>query len=172
MDISFSEVLTMKRFGEKLIARNYKKRIVAVLIAAAVLLAVTAVLVPVTLGTQIDELRTLEKTHESQSETAPGVTETGKEHKHDDKEHEIKAILRQLTPVAAGAKIAFAAVALLALLVGAFYWITVAEWLYKTAVVNGLNRALWPMLGLVFNVLVIPVLLIVLCDPKRMAKQA
>ena len=46
-----------------------------------------------------------------------------------------------------------------------------AEWLSKAAVRRGLNRALWPMLGLLFNVLTLPVLLVVLYDPKRMARQ-
>lgn len=168
----------MKRFAEKCIERNYTKRILAILIAAAVLLAAVAVLVPVTLRRQIAEFRTLEEAREQQKKqteqpqpdaSAPAAGRA--ERKKDSRERELKAILRQLTPIGAGTKLAFAAVALAALLLGVFYWITVAEWLYKTAVRRGLNRALWPMLGLLFNVLTLPALLVVLCDPKRLARQ-
>ena len=90
---------------------------------------------------------------------------------HDDKEHRIKSALRQLTPVGTGVKVAFAAVVLLFFLLGVCYWITVMEWMYKAAVLHGLNRALWSMLGGVFNFLALLVLLVVINDPKRMAKQ-
>lgn len=162
----------MKQFAEKLIKRSYKKRMLAILIAAATLLAVIAVLIPATLHRQISEFRALEKAQESE-EASASVGENGEpnqEKKHS-REQELKAVLKQLTPVGRGIKIAFAAVALLAFLLGAFYWITVAEWLYKAAVLQGLNRALWPILGLMFNIFAIPALLIVLCDPKRMEKQ-
>lgn len=163
----------MKRFTETCIERNYTKRILAILIAAAVLLAAVAVLVPVTLRRQIAEFRTLEEEREQQKkQTEQTQPDAGREErKKASHERELKAILRQLTPIGTGTKLAFAAVALLALLLGIFYWVTVAEWLYKTAVLHGLNRALWPMLGLLFNVLTLPVLLVVLYDPKRMARQ-
>lgn len=167
----------MEAFAKKLVERHYKKRIIAILIAAGILLAVTAILIPTTLHKQISEFRALEEQHELQEKNdaaaaAPEDAAEGKEtHRREDNEHEFKAVLRQITPIGTGVKIAFAAVALLALLLGIFYWITVAEWLYKTAVLHGLNRALWPMLGLIGNLLVIPVLLIVLCDPKRAGKQ-
>lgn len=198
----------MKKFADKLINRNYTKRIIAIIIAALVLLAAVAILIPVTLHKQISEAKALWEEYESkekQEEQQKGNTETAKDaedtedtdnpenpentenvenngeekddevkedgkhnsRKRDDKEHEIKAILKQLTPVGKGTKIAFAAVFMLAFLLGVFYWITVVEWLYKTAVRHGLNRALWPILGCIFNILVIPVLLIVICDPKR-----
>ena len=170
----------MKQIAEKLVRRNYRKRILSILIAAVVLLVAVGILIPVTLRRQIAEFRALEDAREQQEETdaadaadaAAGTAEEQTERKHDGKEQKLKAILRQLTPVGKGTKAAFAAVALLAFLLGVFYWITVAEWLYKVAVTHGLNRALWPMLGLVFNLLTLPLLLIVLCDPKRVQSAA
>lgn len=163
----------MKHFAEKLFKRNYTKRMLAILIAAVVLFAAVAVLIPVTLHKQIAEFRVLEEAreHHEESDVQPDEAAVPSEREHDGKKQELKAILRQLSPIGSGTKIAFAVVAFLAFLLGAFYWITVAEWLYKTAVLNGLNRALWPMLGLLFNILIIPLLLIVLCDPKRNRKQ-
>ena len=49
----------MKQFAEKLIKRNYTKRMLAILIAAVVLLTAVAVLIPATLHKQITEFRTL-----------------------------------------------------------------------------------------------------------------
>ncbi len=166
-----------EKFAKKLVERNYTKRVLAILIAAGILLIATAILIPTTLHKQISEFRALEEEKELQEKndtaavTPEGSAEGKETREQDGKEQEIKAILRQLSPVGVGIKIVFAAVALLAFLLGAFYWITMAEWLYKTAVLHRLNRALWPMLGLIGNLLVLPVLLIVLCDPKRAGKQ-
>lgn len=164
----------MKQIAEKLVRRNYRKRILSILIAAGVLLVAVGILIPVTLHRQIAEFRALEDAREQQekTDTAAGADAGQTEQKHDGREQRIKAMLRQLTPVGKGTKAAFAAVALLAFLLGVFYWITVAEWLYKAAVMHGLNRALWPMLGLVFNLLALPLLLIALCDPKRVQSAA
>lgn len=153
----------MKHFSEKLVKRNYVKRILVIAIAAVTLLITISILIPTTLNKQIAEFKALEQTHEKQESVIDDIDE----HRHFDKEYEIEEILHQLSPIEIGVKIVFAAVALLAFMLFAFYWITVAEWLYKMSVLHGLNRALWPMLGLVFNILIIPVLLIVLCNPNR-----
>ena len=152
----------MKRFSEKLVSRNYAKRFLALVLAAVILLAGTAELIPVALRKQISELKTMEDSFEKPEENSGH---------RDDKEHRIKSALRQLTPVGTGVKVAFAAVVLLFFLLGVCYWITVMEWMYKAAVLHGLNRALWSMLGGVFNFLALLVLLVVINDPKRMAKQ-
>ena len=190
----------MKQFAQKLVKRDYTRRILTIIVAALALFLALAITIPVTLHTQISELRAIGEAREAeerqqeqsgqagqsgqsgqagQPETDANLNEDGQENVHedvhetvheakrDDRERALKAALRQLTPVSTGAKIAFATIAVLFLLLGVFYWITVAEWLYKMAVLNSLNRALWPMLGLIFNIFVIPVLLVVLCDPKR-----
>lgn len=191
----------MKQFAQKLVKRDYTRRILTIIVAALALFLALAITIPVTLHTQISELRAIGEAREAeerqqeqsgqdeqsgqsgQPETDANLNEDGQENGHedvhetvheakrDDRERALKAALRQLTPVSTGAKIAFATIAVLFLLLGIFYWITVAEWLYKMAVLNNLNRALWPMLGLIFNIFVIPVLLVVLCDPKRAAEE-
>lgn len=40
------------------------------------------------------------------------------------------------------------------------YWLMVAAWLYKASAKAGMNRALWPLLGLVFNLLAVLAFLI------------
>lgn len=54
----------MKRFSEKLVSRNYAKRFLALVLAAVILLAGTAVLIPVALRKQISELKTMEDSFE------------------------------------------------------------------------------------------------------------
>ncbi len=198
----------MKAFGKRLVERNYKKRIIAILIAVAVLIVATAILIPTTLHKQISEYRALEEAQKKQEETVSadqtvtaGETEDDEDEereedeknerhkrvvkerekrdrevkaneKNDGKENDKEAILSQLTPVGIGVKVGFAVVAFLALVVGVFYWITVAEWLYKMAVLHGMNRALWPILGLIGNVIVVAVMLIVICNPLRVEKTA
>lgn len=162
----------MSAFAKKLVERNYGKRILAILIAAGILLLATAIFIPTTLHKQIAELRALERTQEQHEDAiSENVTEGQISHKPRNREQEIRAVFHQLTPISISTKVIFVTVALLAFLIGAFYWITVAEWLYKIAVRNNLNRALWPMLGLLCNLLVLPALLIVLCDPQRARKQ-
>lgn len=127
----------MKRFSEKLVRRNYAKRFLALVLAAVILLAGTAELIPVALRKQISELKTMEDSFEKQEEQVSPKENPGH---RDDKEHRIKSALRQLTPVGTGVKVAFAAVALLFFLLGVCYWITVMEWMYKAAVLYGLEK--------------------------------
>lgn len=58
----------MKRFSEKLVSRNYAKRFLALVLAAVILLAGTAELIPVALRKQISELKTMEDSFEKQAE--------------------------------------------------------------------------------------------------------
>lgn len=166
----------MKRISERLMKRNYPKRLLAIFLAAVFLLAVTAVLIPVTMRRQIAELRAWKEAREAQekqTETVdPAATAEGESDRHDGGKKELKAALRSLTPIGKGVKVAFAAVALLAFLLGILWWVTTAEWLYQVAVLHGLNRALWPMLGCVLNVFAFLPLLVVLYDPKRLSAQA
>lgn len=52
-------------------------------------------------------------------------------------------------------------------ILGIFYWVTVIEWLYKTAKIHNLNTALWPLLGVFFNILAVFAIMIVINQPKK-----
>ena len=172
----------MYAFFQKLTTRSYAKRFLWIAVAAAVLTAATAVLGPVKLHKQITELKALEQAHEEREaleerqESLPGKTPDSrsaeKKDRHEEYENEadFESVLKQLSPVPAGTKIIFAVLAAFAILLLLFYWLTTVAWLYKMAVLHGLNRALWPILGCVFNLLVVPALLIVLYDPRRTGK--
>ena len=53
------------------------------------------------------------------------------------------------------------------LALGAYYWLLVMAWLYKSAVKEGMNKSLWPILGLFTNLLAVLLFLIVRDDPRR-----
>ena len=49
------------------------------------------------------------------------------------------------------------------------YWLTVVAWLYKRAVNEGMNKSLWPILGIFFNVFAVMAFCIVRDQPKKKA---
>ena len=53
------------------------------------------------------------------------------------------------------------------LALGAYYWLLVMAWLYKSAVNEEMNRSLWTILGLFTNLLAVLAFLIVRDDPRR-----
>lgn len=152
----------MKKIAEKVLKRNYKKRFVSVLIAALLLTAVSVTVLVTTMRAQLAELRGILEAYDSEEESV----------KDGDAEHEIKAALRAVPRPGRAAKAAAALSAAAFLLLWLFFRVSIAEWLYKEAVIRRLNRALWPMLGGAVGVLAIPALLVVINDPKRMAAEA
>ena len=52
------------------------------------------------------------------------------------------------------------------------YWFDVVAWLYKEAVNEGMNKSLWPILGLFFNFLAAFAFMIVRDRPSRTVKAA
>ena len=89
--------------------------------------------------------------------------------RHDDREEAWKSQITLLNAVNY-AVIGGAAVLWLAL--GLYYWLLVVAWLYKSAVNEGMNKSLWPILGLFTNLLAVLVFLIVRDDPRRIKPQA
>lgn len=143
-----------------------------ILIAALLLLSAFAILVPTTLRAQVPAFRALEEVREEREKSGatavedPAQSENGSGFKG--REHERKLMLRQLPPSERAQRPRLQD---WLFWLAAFYGITLVERLYKTAVRHELNRALWPILGLVLNLFALPLLLVALCDPKRAQKQ-
>lgn len=53
------------------------------------------------------------------------------------------------------------------LALGAVYWLLVMAWLYKSAVCEGMNKSLWPIFGLFFNIFAVFAFLIARDRPGR-----
>ena len=147
---------------EIIMKQNYAKAFKRVAIAAALLALFSAAAVPLSLFRQIQDLTAWEQTMHEQP--ARQQDQISGEHHALDREELWKS---QITPLSAAsyAILGGTAAAWLALL--AWYWLLVMAWLRKSAVSEGMNKSLWPILGLFTNLLAVFAFLIVRDNPHR-----
>ncbi len=146
---------------EKIMCQNYKKAFIRVAVLAIVLALVSAVAVPLSLSQQIRDAHVWEqnaKAEQLQIADQQAVSDGG--HEHDDWENHV-------TPLTAGHFVLLGSLAVLWLALGAVYWLLVIAWLYKNAVLEGMNKSLWPILGLFCNIFAVFAFLIVRDRPSR-----
>ena len=146
---------------EKLMKKNYAKAFKTTVILAVLLALFSAVVIPLSLSQQISDLSALHQTAQEQTVQQDG------EH-HVDREELWKS---RITPPSAGTLAALGGIAVLWLAFGIYYWLLVVAWLYKSAVNEGMNRSLWPILGLFTNLLAVFAFLIVRDNPRRVKPQ-
>ena len=146
---------------EKLMKKNYAKAFKTTVILAVLLALFSAVVIPLSLSQQISDLSALHQTAQEQTVQQDG------EH-HVDREELWKS---RITPPAAGTLAALGGIAVLWLALGIYYWLLVVAWLYKSAVNDGMNKSLWPILGLFANLLAVFAFLIVRDNPRRVKPQ-
>lgn len=146
-----------------ILTKNYAKAFKRLILLAVVLAVVTAAAVPLSLSRQISDLSALEQT--KQEETLP---EGGEHSGHADREELWKS---RITPLSAANYAILGGLAVLWLVLLVYYWLLVMAWLYKNAVNEGMNRSLWPILGLFTNLLAVLAFLIVRDDPRRVRPQ-
>lgn len=142
---------------EKIMRWNYKKAFVTLIILAVVLALVSAIAVPLSLSQQIRDARAWEQT--AKTEKLQSGERDG-EREHDDWE-------KNITPLSVGHFVLFGSLIVLWLALGAVYWLLVMAWLYKSAVCEGMNKSLWPILGLFCNIFAVFAFLIVRDRPGR-----
>ena len=142
---------------EKVMTKNYAKAFKTVIILAIVLALLSAISIPLSLAQQIRDISALEQSRQEQRLTQD-------EGRHVDREKLWKS---QLTPLGAANYALLGGVALLWLVLGLYYWLLVVAWLYKNAVNEGMNKSLWPILGLFTNLFAVFAFLIVRDDPRR-----
>ena len=144
---------------EKIMQWNYKKAFVTIILLAVVLALVSAIAVPLSLSQQIRDAHAWEQTVKAER-LQSGEAGSEREGERDGREANI-------TPLDAGHFVLFGALAVLWLALGAVYWLLVMAWLCKNAVCEGMNKSLWPILGLFFNILAVFAFLIVRDRPGR-----
>ena len=151
---------------EKIMRWNYKKACITVIILAVVLALVSAIAVPLSLSQQLRDAHAW-----AQTAKAERMQETGEQEEYGGV-HERGDWAQHITPLNTGHFVLFGSLLLLWLALGAVYWLLVVAWLYKNAVVEGMNKSLWPILGLFFNLFAVFAFLIVRDQPKRSKPEA
>lgn len=151
---------------EAIMKKNYAKAFRTVILLAVVLAVVTAVAIPLSLSQQISDISALKEA--GQEETVQPIDgEHGD--RRDDREEAWKS---QITPLSAVNYAVIGGAAVLWLALGIYYWLLVVVWLYKSAVNEGMNKSLWPILGLFTNLLAVFAFMIVRDRPARMKRGA
>ena len=151
---------------DKIMRWNYKKAFITVIILAIVLALVSVVAVPLSLSQQLRDAHAWEQTAKAnRMQQADWQEEHDGAREHDD-------WVQHVTPLNTGHFVLFGALAVLWLALGAVYWLLVVAWLYKNAVIEGMNKSLWPILGLFFNLFAVFAFLIVRDQPKRSKPEA
>ena len=145
---------------ETIMKKNYAKAFKRVVLLAVLLAVVSAVSIPLSLSKQISDLSNLEQIKQEQTVQTDG--EHGE--RHADREEMWKS---QITPLSAANFAVIGGLAVLWLALGIYYWLLVVAWLYRSAVNEGMNRSLWPILGLFTNLLAVFIFMIVRDDPRR-----
>ena len=151
---------------DKIMRWNYKKAFITVIILAIVLALVSAITVPLSLSQQLRDAHAWEQTAKAER-----MQEAGKQTEHDST-RECDDWEQHITPLNTGHFVLFATLAVLWLALGAVYWLLVVAWLYKNAVTEGMNKSLWSILGLFFNLFAVFAFLIVRDQPKRSKPEA
>lgn len=146
---------------EKIMRRNYKKAFITIVALAVVLALVSAISVPLSLSQQIRNAHAWEQTVKAERlQSGENQTEHDGEREHGD-------WAKNITPLSVGHFVLFGSLILLWLALGAVYWLLVMAWLYKNAVCEGMNKSLWWILGLLFNIFAVFAFLIVRDRPGR-----
>lgn len=147
---------------EKLMRKDYVKAFKTTVILAVLLALVSAVVVPLSLSQQISDLSSLKQ-------SAQTVRQDGDHGEHSIEREDLWK--SRITPPTAGTLAALGGIAVLWLALGIYYWLLVIAWLYKSAVNEGMNKSLWPILGLFTNLLAVFAFLIVRDNPRRVKPQ-
>ena len=145
---------------ERIMKKNYAKAFKTVIIIAIVLALVSAVTIPLSLSRQINEISALEQTGREQT-----VQWDDKfEQHHIDHEELLKS---RITPLTTVNYAIFGVLAVMWMVLGIYYWLLIVAWLYRNALKEGMNKSLWPILGLFTNLLAVFAFLIIRDNPHR-----
>lgn len=132
--------------------KDFAKAFKLILVLFIVLAVVTAIVIPLSLSQQISDASSFR-----QQAQAADMTEHQTE----------KALKSSITPLNATNYAIIGGLGVLWVVLVLFYWFDVVAWLYKSAVNEGMNKSLWPILGLFFNFIAAFVFMIVRDRPAR-----
>lgn len=151
---------------------NYTKTFNRIALLFIILAVVTAVAIPLSLSRQISDAAALKQQYALAEQTAADGTdnadnadgsERGEGHDRD-REHAWKS---QIAPLNAVNYAIIGGLGVLWAVLALYYWLAVVAWLYKSAVNEGMNKSLWPILGLFLNLFAVMAFCIVRDRPTK-----
>ena len=165
----------MKEHVMKLDYTKTFKRIIVLFILLAV---VTAVAIPLSLSQQISDAAALKQEYalakqnaadtvtDSTADNSSNKQDGEHDHEHDrDREEDIWK--SRITPLNAVNYAIIGGLSVLWAVLVIYYWLAVIAWLYKSAVNEKMNKSLWPILGIFFNIFAVMAFCIVRDRPEK-----
>ena len=151
---------------EMIMKRNFKKTFKILIVMAVLLAVLSAAVVPMSLSQQIRDWKQLEQSAEMGNSQSAQAGHHGE--RHADEEHLWKT---QITPLSAANYAVLGGTLILWIALAVSFWLSVAAWLNKSAVLEGMNKSLWAILGLFLNLVAVLAFLIVRDNPGRIRAQ-
>ncbi len=138
--------------SSRIMHKDFAKAFKLIIVLFIILAVVTAVAIPLSLSQQISDASSIRQ----------------QAHAADMSEHQTEKILKSsITPLNATNYAIIGGLGVLWAVLALFYWFDVVAWLYKSSVNEGMNKSLWPILGLFFNFLAVFAFMIVRDRPSR-----
>lgn len=141
----------------RIMQKNFAKTFKIILVLFIVLAVLTAVVIPLSLSQQISDA----SSYRQQAKL------DGADENHGNEHHEEEALKSHITPLNATNYAIIGGLGVIWVVLVLFYWFSVVEWLYKNSVVEGMNKSLWPILGLFLNFIAVFAFLIARDRPSR-----
>lgn len=159
----------MKEYVMKL---NYAKTFKRIIVLLVLLAVVTAIAVPLSLSQQISDAAALKQEYALARQNADdsaadngGDRQDGEhDHEHDREEDMWKS---RITPLSAVNYAVIGGLGVLWAVLAICYWLAIIAWLYKNAVAERMNKSLWPILGIFFNIFAVMAFCIVRDRPEK-----
>ena len=156
---------------------NYVKTFKRIAVLFILLAVVTAVAIPLSLSRQINDAAALKQERVLAAQTQSAAADTGDnadwhdgEHDHDREHDHEDAWKSRITPLSAMNYAVIGGLAVLWAVLALYYWLAVIAWLYKSAVNERMNKSLWAVLGLFFNIFAVMAFCIVRDRPSNLNK--
>lgn len=161
----------MNKLQSKILNMDFKKAAKRFVLLSLIIVVLGGILTGFMFRTQIGEAIAYHQTYENSREngTQKDIEENarydgenredrGREHDYEESDFFESG---QFTKPTVGAKIVFFTYAALCALIALVYWLLVMAWLYQAASKAAMNRTLWTILGLFFNLATVIAFLIV-----------
>ena len=172
--ILLSTLLEDTGMKEHVMKLDYAKTFKRIIVLFILLAVVTAVAIPLSLSQQISDAAALKQEYAIAKQTAAdtaadngGDNQNGEHDREHDRDREEDMWKSRITPLNAVNYAIIGGLGVLWAVLVIYYWLAVIAWLYKGAVNEKMNKSLWPILGIFFNVFAVMAFCIVRDRPEK-----